>query len=93
MGTVSKKGKTSVSNQPSAGHKEYATKQKVYEEPKKGKGKAFLFLLIAACLAVGAYFVIKLDVLVVSNIWNIKNSVILRRLYVNEKKEHNWIVY
>lgn len=62
MGTVSKKGKTSVSNQPSAGHKEYATKQKVYEEPKKGKGKAFLFLLIAVCLAVGAYFVIKLDV-------------------------------
>lgn len=60
--TMSKQGKTSGSNRPSAGHKEYETKHKVYEEPKKGKGKAFVFLLIVACLAVGAYFVIKLDV-------------------------------
>ena len=35
--------------------------EKEYEEPKKGISKVFLFVLIAACLAVGVYLVIRLD--------------------------------
>lgn len=35
--------------------------EKEYEEPKKGINKVFLFVLIAACLAVGVYLIIRLD--------------------------------
>ena len=33
----------------------------MYKKPKKGKGKVFILILIAACLAVGVYLVIRLD--------------------------------
>ena len=43
--------------------KETVIEKKEYEEHKKGKVKVFLFVLLAACLAVGVYFVIRSDLL------------------------------
>lgn len=42
--------------------KDIVTEKNTYDEPKKRKSRIFIFVLIAACLAVGVYLVIRLDV-------------------------------
>ncbi len=51
-----------VNSQSAVVPKETVIDKKEYEEPKKGKVKVFLFVLLAACLAVGLYLVIRLDI-------------------------------
>ena len=54
--------KNTVNSQSTVRPDEPVFEKNEYEEPKKGKGKVVLFVLIAACLAVGVYLVIRLDV-------------------------------
>ncbi len=54
--------RTTTDNHPNVMPKERITEKNVYVKPKKGKRRIFLFVFIAACLAVGVYLVIRLDV-------------------------------